>query len=80
MPYEEDEEAIQDDPERVDDFNEALVNMVTYFELTYLGRPRTDGPRRKPRFPSPPGQSMCLSLWKQSSVPIVLSLGTQCLN
>ena len=38
---------------RVDDFNEALVNMVTYFELTYLGRPRTDGPRRKPRFPIP---------------------------
>ena len=27
--------------------------MVTYFELTYLGRPRTDGPRRKPRFPIP---------------------------
>ena len=36
-----------------DDFNKALVNMVTYFELTYLGRPRTDGPRRKPRFPFP---------------------------
>ena len=36
-----------------DDFNKALVNMVTYFELTYLGRPRTDGPRRKPRFPIP---------------------------
>ena len=53
VPYEEDEEAIQDDPERVDDFNEALVNMVTYFELTYLGGPRSDGPRRKPRFPIP---------------------------
>ena len=53
VPYEEDEEAIRDDAERVDDFNEALVNMVTYFELTYLGRPRTDGPRRKPRFPIP---------------------------
>ena len=36
-----------------DDFNKVLVNMVTYFELTYLGRPRTDGPRRKPRFPIP---------------------------
>ena len=36
-----------------DDFNKALINMVTYFELTYLGRPRTDGPRRKPRFPIP---------------------------
>ena len=36
-----------------DDFNKALISMVTYFELTYLGRPRTDGPRRKPRFPIP---------------------------
>ena len=53
MPYEEDEEAVQDDPERVDDFNEAKVNMVIYFELTYLGGPRSDGPCRKPRFPIP---------------------------
>ena len=49
MPYKEDEEAVQDDPERVDDFNEALVNMVTYFELTYLGRPRIDMSHCDPR-------------------------------
>ena len=48
VPYEEDEEAIAEDPERVDQFNEALV---TYFESTWLGKPRPDGPRRKPRFP-----------------------------
>ena len=51
VPYEEDEEAIAEDPERVDQFNEALDNMVTYFESTWLGKPRPDGPRRKPRFP-----------------------------
>ena len=32
-------------------FNEALGNMDTYFELTYLGRHRTDGSYRKPKFP-----------------------------
>ena len=34
VPYEDVEQTIQDDPEKVDDFNEALVNKVTYFELT----------------------------------------------
>ena len=51
VPYEEDEEAIAEDPERVNQLNEALDNMVTYFESTWLGQPRHDGPRRKPRFP-----------------------------
>ena len=39
-----------ENPERVENFNEALDNFVTYFELTWLGRPKSDGTRRKPRF------------------------------
>jgi len=83
--YEEYEEAIEDNPERVDDFNKALDYMGTYFELTYLGRLRSDlmalaaGGPGSPS-PSPPDQSMHLSLRTQSSEPIVSSLGTQCLN
>ena len=63
MPYEDVEQTIQDDPEKVDDFNEALVNMV-------------DPELKEAHVPHP--NQVLVNQW--SSLPIVPSLGTQCLN
>ena len=50
VPYEEDEEVIGEDPDRVDNFNSALDQFIAYMESTWLGTPRPHAPRRKPRF------------------------------
>ena len=80
VPYEEDEEAIAEDPERVDQFNEALDNMVTC--LSRLGWASQDlmALAGSQGFLSAPGQFMSLSLRTSSSVRIVQNLGTPFLN
>ena len=76
VPYKEDEEAIAEDPERVDQFNEALDNMVTC--LSQLGWASQDlmALAGSQGFLSAPGQLTSLSLRTPSSVPTVQNLGT----
>ena len=50
VPYEEDEDIIAEDPVRVDNFNAALDQFVAYMESTWLGTPRPQDERRKPRY------------------------------
>ena len=48
VPYEED---ISEEPERVEGYDEALSQFVTYMEANWVGTPRVHVPRKKPRFP-----------------------------
>ena len=40
IPYKKYEDIIEEDPDRVDNFNAALFQFVAYMESTWLGTPR----------------------------------------
>ena len=49
VPYEDEEADYQDDD--VEGYDEALSQLVSYCEANWIGAPRPDAPRKKPRFP-----------------------------
>ena len=49
VPYEDDEEVISEDPDRVENYDENLSQFLTYSESNLVGTPRVNAPRRKPR-------------------------------
>ena len=49
VPYEDDEEAISEDPDLVANFDENLSQFLAYLESNLVGTPRVNLPRKKPR-------------------------------
>jgi hypothetical protein len=47
VPYEDEEDDLDD---RVEGYDEALAQFVTYLESNWVGTPRDPAPRKKPRF------------------------------
>ena len=48
VPYEDDKEDLDN---RVEGYDEALVQSVTYLESNWVGTPRAHSPHKKPMFP-----------------------------
>ena len=48
VPYEDDDDDYSED--KVEGYDEALSQFLSYVEATWIGTPRPDAPRKKPRF------------------------------